>query len=593
MKYTPEKLFQNADGTGPIFDEMWTGEWWWERQNTLPSGATIAPVILSSDKTQLSRFSGDKQAWPVYLSIGNIAKTIRRQPSKHATILIGYIPVTKLECFTRKTRSVEGYHVFHECMRSILEPLVAAGKSGIEMTCTDGGVRWVHPIVAAYVADHPEQCLVSGCQENFCPKCCAHSSELGDPVYSVMKDQTVIWDAIKEAADGVDTVELKSLGLRLIDPFWRELPHCDIFSCITLDLLHQLHKGIFKDHTVAWATACAEGGADEVDRRFKAMPSHPRTEHKHMEKVFLGILCGASDPAAVRAVRSVLNFIYYAHFHTHSDDSLACLEHAWAAFHANKDVFVRLGIRQHFNIPKLNSALHYLLSIRKLGTMDGYNTEHSEWLHIDFAKRGYSASNKREYIKQMMLWLSRQEAVHRFQTYLDWTEPTSDLPSPAGTQDASCDNPLDDEMDEGHQDGQQALLRALSIISESSLPSYILPKSPSLPGTTVGQLIRDFGCTDFIRALQDYLRKGSCSRTLPHAAQNLHPGSRFAAYKRMYLHLPPIQQLSHEVVKDVIRAIPMQPACRLVRASPAHFDTVLVRISGAEDSQSADSLDGK
>jgi hypothetical protein len=33
----------------------------------LPSGATIAPVILASDKTQLSRFKGDKSAWPVYV----------------------------------------------------------------------------------------------------------------------------------------------------------------------------------------------------------------------------------------------------------------------------------------------------------------------------------------------------------------------------------------------------------------------------------------------------------------------------------------------------------------------------------------------
>ena len=50
------------------------------QKGILPAGVTIAPVILSSDKTQLSRFSGDKQAWPVYLTLGNIPKELRRKP---------------------------------------------------------------------------------------------------------------------------------------------------------------------------------------------------------------------------------------------------------------------------------------------------------------------------------------------------------------------------------------------------------------------------------------------------------------------------------------------------------------------------------
>src|ERR1700735_3573336 len=63
-------------------------------------------------------------------------------------------------------------------------------------------------------------------------------------------------------------------------PFWLRiqgqkvktcLPHSDIFSCFTPDLLHQLHKGVLKDHIINWAMKCVSGGQAEIDRCFHAM----------------------------------------------------------------------------------------------------------------------------------------------------------------------------------------------------------------------------------------------------------------------------------------------------------------------------------
>ena len=79
-------------------------------------GATIIPVIIASDKTHLSNFTGDKSAWPVYLTIGNIEKYVRRKPSARASILIGYIPVSNLESFSKSKRQFAGYQLFHNCM---------------------------------------------------------------------------------------------------------------------------------------------------------------------------------------------------------------------------------------------------------------------------------------------------------------------------------------------------------------------------------------------------------------------------------------------------------------------------------------------
>ncbi|KZS87573.1 hypothetical protein SISNIDRAFT_394649, partial [Sistotremastrum niveocremeum HHB9708] len=107
---------------------MWTGDWWWETQARLPESSTIVPVIFATDKTNLSVFSGDKVAWPVYMTVGNIAKEARRKLSNRAWRLVAYLPVAKLDCFeTDDARRAKGWEIYHECMRQILEPLYSLG----------------------------------------------------------------------------------------------------------------------------------------------------------------------------------------------------------------------------------------------------------------------------------------------------------------------------------------------------------------------------------------------------------------------------------------------------------------------------------
>ena len=162
-----------------IYNEVWTGQWWHavqvhhilyfikfcssHLQSKLPKGAAVAPVIIATDKTQLTQLSGGKAAYPVYLTLGNIPKAIRRKPSKHACVLIAYLPTETISRHKIKKREAGSRHqrLFHESMRIVLEPLKAAGKNGVEICGGDGAVCLVHPILTCYIADFPEQCLVA------------------------------------------------------------------------------------------------------------------------------------------------------------------------------------------------------------------------------------------------------------------------------------------------------------------------------------------------------------------------------------------------------------------------------------------------
>ncbi|KAF7377221.1 hypothetical protein MSAN_00142000 [Mycena sanguinolenta] len=491
MRYAPEKLYADPGEQVEIVNEMWTASWWSEIQKRLPPGVTIAPLILSSDKTMLSNFRGDNSAWPVYLTIGNISKDTRRQVSSHATVLIGYLPIPKFDCFDKNTRSLAKYRLFHQCMTIIMASLIEAGKKGVPMVCADSMVRNVWPIFAAYVADYPEQCLVACCKENRCPICKVSPNARGDHEDHPPRDVRETLYLMKRQQDSEKDQPFEDDGIRAVYP-----------PPSPPDLLHQLHKGVFKDHLVSWCTEII--GKLEVDRRFREMPDHPGvrhfkngisgvsqwtgTEHKEMEKVFLGLVAAGAHPQMVEAVRGLIDFAYFASLQSHTSVTLAGMRNALDTFHRNKQIFIDLkGRNSHFNIPKIHSLEHYVALILLFGSADGFNTEAPERLHIDYAKNAYRASNKKDYIDQMTLWLQRQEAVARFSAYLDWAHPPAPVPAAAPSATSVSSSSSSTSARASHSSSSSAPASSVDtdalVVSKHNFSMAKLPTTRAVPAS--------------------------------------------------------------------------------------------------------------
>lgn len=113
---------------------------------------------------------GGKSAYPIYLTIGDLPKEIRRKPSQGGQILLGYLPTTKLEHIANQaSRRGVIANIFHKSLREILEPIKQAGEDGIAMTSGDGVTRRAHPLYAAFCGDYPKQVLVNGVKYGKCP----------------------------------------------------------------------------------------------------------------------------------------------------------------------------------------------------------------------------------------------------------------------------------------------------------------------------------------------------------------------------------------------------------------------------------------
>lgn len=219
---------------------------------------------------------------------------------------------------------------------------------------------------------------------------------------------------------------------------------------------------------------------------------------------------------------------------------------------------------------------HYVAAIVSLGSADGYSSESPERLHIDFAKSAYRASNKKNYIKQMTKWLMRQEACHRFATYLHWTVPgyLMELTAVSEYKNVDDDDGDDEELDADDGDQAEGL-------------GYSVAKEPAYPRTPISSLITDFGATDFLPRLQSFLR---ASPFTSRSALDILPSTRIAVFKCLTVRLPPAPQVTKNVTKDVIRARRAVPAHGTTLSLAAQFDTVLARESD-EDAELEHPLD--
>ncbi|TFK58415.1 hypothetical protein BDN72DRAFT_782119 [Pluteus cervinus] len=500
LVFLPERHYEDADHTIRVYH---TAKWWWTTQKAVDKdspGGTIIPILISTDKTTLTTFGG-KAAYPMYMTIGNLPKEIRRKPLRHAQVLLGYLPATSLDhitCAASRRRTVA--NLFHACLGLIMEVLKEAGCDGVNLQSGDRVWRRCHPILATFVGDYPEQLLVACVKKGECPSCEIPWDEVGDGIADYgFRDLEEILDALETITQGPTAynVACEEAGIKPVQhPFWEQLPYSHIYRSITPDILHQLYQGFIK-HLIQWLRD-AYGDA-QLNARCQALPPNHNIrlflngithlqrvtgrEHSQITSILLGLIINLPLPQQhsprrlVRAVRAILDFTYLAQYPVHTHATLEALDDALAHFHANKDIFVDLGVRTHFRIPKIHVVQHYSTFIQLYGTTDNYNTEYTERLHIDLAKDAYRSTNFKDELPQMTRWLVRREKMTHHKATIEWRLAGQPIPTISSHP-------------------------AVGVSYEHFIKMAKSPSRKSVPLTT---LIDTYGATNFEHALACFL----------------------------------------------------------------------------------------
>lgn len=220
--------------------------------------------------------------------------------------------------------------------------------------------------------------------------------------------------------------------------FWRDWGSADPSVFLTPDALHQWHK-FFYDHPLKWITNIMTGA--ELDFRLSVL--QPRVgmkhwsggvsrlkqctgrEHRDLETQIVAVAAGAVPPFVLRALRSMVDFIFQAQRLVHCDETLYALTEALREFHHFKDAIIAAGGRRgkkgiipHFQIPKLETMQHVVRSIRAMGAAYQWTSDITERCHITHAKTPYRHSSRHNFHDQCCRFMDRDEKRRFFHLYI-------------------------------------------------------------------------------------------------------------------------------------------------------------------------------
>jgi len=191
---------------------------------------------------------------------------------------------------------------------------------------------------------------------------------------------------------------------------------------------------MFWDHDIKWCIAAI--GAAKLDFHLSLIqtPMGYRAFNKGVSKLkqvtgcdhavqhyIIAAMAGSVSCEFLKAIRALLDFCYLAQAPLFTTQSIERVASALQEFHSYKDSIMRQGVRDNWQIPKLELLQSIVPSIHQSGAVIQWSANITEHAHVDEIKIPACASNNQNYYSQISRHLDWLDKCFQFDlaTYIE------------------------------------------------------------------------------------------------------------------------------------------------------------------------------
>ncbi|GAA5823961.1 hypothetical protein JCM5353_007351 [Sporobolomyces roseus] len=442
-------------------EDLAEGSRYQARMSQLPLDQTLLYGIYASDKVNLTSAMNRKSAYPAYFTLGNIAADKRILINNENLIKIAEYPVfDNIPKEVRETRADEvtlyKEAIMRGCFETLFQPLLETPTFHVD--CSDDKRRLCRLVIAAALADNPEQHLLAATLNQRCPICMAPAGRLE----RVCPPRTVN-DSRQRRLVG-DKASAQVAGYRYMHAsIFENIPLHDISASFAPDILHMVLKPL-KDYIIDWIELelgmmdksdprAGQSRRETFTRRLQLQFHFPGLKHfgkgtsvnpwggndsRSAKKILVGCLEGLGlEAVTLEAVRIYVEMMFFARLDRHSDHTPPGFPPALPAPHpptlsvldaltsqlqtalAN-GAFLRSRpepLRFH-KLVRLHMMLHLAPGIRSFGSLPALSTDAPERRHQIDEKNPYKRTSRHRAVSQILKRNARYLGLHQIRRRL-------------------------------------------------------------------------------------------------------------------------------------------------------------------------------